>query len=177
MSEKEPPQQRKEESAEGPGFFEQTRRQLLLFLWGGLQAVLAAVILIPGIRYLLQPLFEKVQSQRIQLGDFRAIPEGEPTRVNYTVLQRAGYQVEEEQDFVYVLRKGEEIKVFSPICTHMGCNVAWNANAGEFHCPCHGGKYNKQGEVIAGPPPKSLHQYPSELEEGALWITLGEKKA
>lgn len=159
------------------GLLDKSRRKFLLYLWIGAQSILAALIVIPGIRYLLQPLYEKVQSQRVQLGDFRAIPEGEPTRVEYQVLQRAGYQIKQDQEFVYVLRQGDKLKVFSPICTHMGCNVAWNTEAGEFHCPCHGGKYNKEGEVIAGPPPKSLRQYPSEIEDGSVWITLGEKKA
>jgi len=177
MPEQTPSDNTKRQPTNEQGLFSQTRRTVLLYLWGGLQALLALVLIVPGLRYFLQPLFEKVQSRRVQLGDFRAIPEGEPTRISYQVMQRAGYQVREEQEFVYVLRNGEDIRVFSPICTHMGCNVAWNKNAGEFHCPCHGGKYNKQGEVIAGPPPKPLQQYPSEVEGGTLWITFGEEKA
>jgi len=159
------------------GLLDNSRRKFLLYLWIGAQSVLAALIVIPGLRYLLQPLYEKVQSQRVQLGDFRGTPEGEPTPVEYSVLQQAGYQVQSEQEFVYVLRRGEKVTVFSPICTHMGCNVAWNSEAGEFHCPCHGGKYNKEGEVIAGPPPEPLRQFPNKVEDGSVWITLGENKA
>ncbi|HKJ69727.1 MAG TPA: ubiquinol-cytochrome c reductase iron-sulfur subunit [bacterium] len=155
------------------GEYSEGRRKILLYLWMGAQGILAALILIPGLRYLLQPLYEKVQTQRVQLGDFRAVPENVPTRVEYSLVQRAGYQVREEHEFVYVLRSGKQMTVFSPICTHMGCNVAWNRNAEEFQCPCHGGRYNKQGEVIAGPPPDPLQQFPSELQNGTVWITLG----
>jgi len=150
------------------------RRKLLLYLWMGAQGILAALILIPGLRYVLQPLYEKVQTQRIQLGDFRAVPEGEPTEIDYSVVRQAGYRVQEQQNFVYVLRTGNTLKVFSPVCTHMGCNVAWNSGSQEFQCPCHGGRYNKEGQVIAGPPPKPLHVLPSEVDDGAMWVTLGE---
>lgn len=152
------------------------RRKVLLYFWFGAQAVLAALIVIPGLRYFLQPLYEKVQSQRIQLGDLRALPEDEPTRVNYSILKRAGYEVSKQNDFVYALRKQNQVKVFSPVCTHMGCNVAWNQQVQEFQCPCHGGKYSKDGKVIAGPPPKPLHQYPVDVDNGTVWITLGETK-
>lgn len=161
-------------AAEKP--IDEPRRKLLLFFWFGAQAILAALIIIPGIRYFIQPLYDKVQSQRIQLGDLRALPEDEPTRVNYSILQRAGYDISKQNDFVYALREDNQVKVFSPVCTHMGCNVAWNEQNQEFECPCHGGKYNKNGEVIAGPPPKPLHQYPVEVDQGTVWITLGELK-
>ncbi|MCF7803062.1 MAG: ubiquinol-cytochrome c reductase iron-sulfur subunit [Candidatus Marinimicrobia bacterium] len=167
-----------EKATEGNrGYLNNSRRRFLLYLWIGAQSILAALLIIPGIRYLLQPLYEKIQSQRIQLGDLRAIPEGEPTQVEYSVVQQAGYQVQEEQEFVYVLRQGKNVNVFSPICTHMGCNVAWNREASEFQCPCHGGKFNREGEVIAGPPPKPLRQFSTEIEEGSLWITPGEDQA
>jgi len=158
------------------GLFSESRRKLLLSFWFGAQAILAALIVIPGIRYFIQPLFEKAQSQRIQLGDLRAIPENEPTQVDYSVLQRAGYEVKQHQNFVYVLREQGKVKVFSPVCTHMGCNVRWDSQSQEYQCPCHGGKYNKEGQVIAGPPPHALHQYSADVKDGALWITLGEYK-
>lgn len=154
--------------------YPQGRRKLLLYFWFGAQALLGAIVVIPGLRYFLQPLYEKAQSKRIQLGDYRAIPENEPTKVDYSVVRQAGYRVQEQHNFVYVLRDGNTLKVFSPVCTHMGCNVAWNPGSQEFQCPCHGGRYNKEGQVIAGPPPQPLHTFPSEIEDGGIWITLGE---
>ncbi len=151
------------------------RRNFLLTLWIIAQGILAAFLVVPGLRYFIQPIYEKVQTSRVQLGDFRALPEGEPTRVDYNILQRAGYQVEELQEFVYVLRNGEQVTVYSPTCTHMGCNVAWDAEADEFQCPCHGGRYNIRGEVIGGPPPRPLTELASSLQDGTIWITLGEE--
>lgn len=44
----------------------------------------------------------------------------------------------------------------SSICTHLGCVVPWNANAGKFACPCHGSQYDETGKVVRGPAPLSL---------------------
>jgi menaquinol-cytochrome c reductase iron-sulfur subunit len=37
-------------------------------------------------------------------------------------------------------------------------------------CPCHGGVYYKDGSVAAGPPPKSLVQYPVRINKNAIEI-------
>ncbi len=44
------------------------------------------------------------------------------------------------------------LKVLSPVCTHMGCDVGWNPAEKSWDCPCHGGRFNTDGEVINGPP-------------------------
>ena len=51
----------------------------------------------------------------------------------------------------------------SPVCTHMKCSVAWNLSEQSWDCPCHGARYNQDGEVLNGPASKSLEQV--ELRE------------
>ncbi|SRR5258706_48243 len=45
----------------------------------------------------------------------------------------------------------------SQACTHQGCTVAYAS--GSFNCPCHGGRYDTNGNVTAGPPPSPLKKY------------------
>jgi len=49
-----------------------------------------------------------------------------------------------------------EFKVFSAVCTHMGCIVNQIAD-GRIDCPCHGSEYSiTDGAVLAGPAPRPL---------------------
>jgi len=64
-----------------------------------------------------------------------------------------------------VLRTPESIKAFSLICTHLACTVEWQEGSAEFYCPCHDGRFDQFGEVIAGPPPVPLEQFPVRVED------------
>ena len=65
---------------------------------------------------------------------------------------------------VLVLRTPESIKAFSLVCTHLGCTVPWQANKQEFYCPCHDGRFAQFGEVLGGPPPIPLEEFPVRVE-------------
>lgn len=65
---------------------------------------------------------------------------------------------------VLVMRTPEELRAFSLICTHLGCTVQWQVAKKEFYCPCHDGRYDEFGDVLAGPPPIALEQIPVQLE-------------
>jgi cytochrome b6-f complex iron-sulfur subunit len=44
-------------------------------------------------------------------------------------------------------------------CTHNGCTISYGAGSETFICPCHGGTYDLNGNVIAGPPPYAIKKY------------------
>lgn len=49
-----------------------------------------------------------------------------------------------------------KISMLSPTCTHAGCIVRFNPAEKSWDCPCHGGRYDLEGQVIAGPPRANL---------------------
>lgn len=58
-----------------------------------------------------------------------------------------------------------EVAAFSAICTHEGCTV--KPAGTEFHCPCHGSKYDAfTGAVITGPAPRPLTTIAVTVVEG-----------
>jgi glycine/D-amino acid oxidase-like deaminating enzyme/nitrite reductase/ring-hydroxylating ferredoxin subunit len=48
------------------------------------------------------------------------------------------------------------IHALSPICTHAACVVNWNAEERSWDCPCHGARYDIDGQVLTGPATKGL---------------------
>jgi cytochrome b6-f complex iron-sulfur subunit len=70
----------------------------------------------------------------------------------------------------YIVNNGEGVYALSPVCTHLGCLVKYNRHAGGFLCPCHGGKYDIQGNVVAGPPPMSLPKLPLKIENERVFV-------
>jgi len=44
-------------------------------------------------------------------------------------------------------------------CTHQGCTIIFSYGSQTFTCPCHGGAYSLNGDVIAGPPPNPIKRY------------------
>jgi cytochrome b6-f complex iron-sulfur subunit len=62
-----------------------------------------------------------------------------------------------------VLRDKEGVTAFSLICTHLGCTVQWQEGKQQFFCPCHDGYYDRNGDVISGPPPMPLEQLQAKI--------------
>jgi Rieske Fe-S protein len=52
--------------------------------------------------------------------------------------------------------EGGELHAVSPICTHLGCVVEFNAAERTWDCPCHGSRFRGDGSVIRGPARKPL---------------------
>lgn len=72
----------------------------------------------------------------------------------------------------FVVNHNNTVYVLSPVCTHLGCLVNWHRRKQEFLCPCHGGRYDIEGRVLAGPPPAPLTRLPYRISEGKLYIGL-----
>lgn len=54
------------------------------------------------------------------------------------------------------------------LCTHQGCTVDWDSEAGVLACPCHGSKFNPDGGVVEGPATAPLGSFEAKIEED--WV-------
>ena len=72
-----------------------------------------------------------------------------------------------------VTEDGRNFVALSNICTHLGCRVRWVSDQGKFFCPCHNGVFDKDGNVVSGPPPRPLDRYDVKVEDGQIFILGG----
>jgi glycine/D-amino acid oxidase-like deaminating enzyme/nitrite reductase/ring-hydroxylating ferredoxin subunit len=62
---------------------------------------------------------------------------------------------QEEQIAIYKDEYGV-LKALSPVCQHAGCIVSWNSVEKSWDCPCHGARYDIDGQLLNGPSVKPL---------------------
>jgi menaquinol-cytochrome c reductase iron-sulfur subunit len=150
------------------------RRDFVNIVLVGLGSVIGLIIGIPAIAYLLSPAVKVNEEEAwVPLGPLDAYPIGTPTRFSYTRSKVNGWEKTVNSYGAYVWRYGEgdsDVTVYSNWCTHLSCRVTWEEDRSIYICPCHDGHFNKEGEVVAGPPPKPMYEYETMVEEGILSI-------
>jgi hypothetical protein len=57
------------------------------------------------------------------------------------------------EEHLLALYKDEQGKLYllHAVCPHMHCTVTWNAAERSWDCPCHGARYDVEGNVLTGP--------------------------
>ena len=72
---------------------------------------------------------------------------------------------------VYIVRVQEGFYAVSAVCTHLGCITQWKPDNKLIECPCHGSKFRRDGEKVAGPAPRPLPHFAISLSaDGSLIV-------
>jgi cytochrome b6-f complex iron-sulfur subunit len=66
---------------------------------------------------------------------------------------------------------GGELKAFTAVCTHLACTVQYVPVESYILCACHDGKYDLNGQVISGPPPRPLEEYQVDIQDDNIVVT------
>ncbi|AYC29398.1 ubiquinol-cytochrome c reductase iron-sulfur subunit [Paenisporosarcina cavernae] len=152
-----------------------SRRQFLNYTLTGVGGFMAAGMLMPMVRFAIDPVLQKAEA-----GDFIATEKKvadlteTPERVDFSYEQVDAWYTSQVTDTAWVYKEGDKIIALSPICKHLGCTVNWGANEdhpNQFFCPCHGGRYEKNGKNVPKTPPLGpLDQFEVKVTDGLLYI-------
>ncbi|ARU62577.1 Rieske (2Fe-2S) protein [Tumebacillus avium] len=170
-----------------------SRRQFLTYALGGTGAFMAATIAAPLIPFTLDPLTRSGAGTFVDSGLSEADVKADlPQLIEFKVHRKDGW-IEENAKYTAWVIKDEQGKILamSPVCTHLGCQVAGttdpNGNAQPaadgkwwFHCPCHGGRYTVTGiNDPTKPPTRPLDLFETKVEGGKVMISskLNQRKA
>ena len=147
------------------------RRRFLGRLSLALSGVIAAAATVPVIGFLLSPLTRKPSRVWRGVGSVDDFTVGQTVNVAFEDASPLPWAGVTARTAAWLRRDdAQRFTAFSVHCTHLGCPVRWVADAGLFLCPCHGGVYYADGTVSAGPPPRTLPQYPVRVRNGQVEI-------
>ena len=118
--------------------------------------------LTPVVAYLAPLGQDQLGSADFQTTDGTSIPPGDIPEGSGIVGSLSGRPT-------LILRNNGQLLAFDAVCPHLGCIVRWNASRGAIECPCHGGVFDLQGAVAAGPPPASLDQVSLRIQEEKIY--------
>ena len=149
-----------------------SRRQFAFLGTQAVGAVVTVLLGIPIVGFILSPLFHRQQVLWRQVGDISGVPDRQPTKFVVSFPQDE-WTTANEDLAVYVVKINSNYLVFSNVCTHMQCPVRWQADLGQFLCPCHGGAYYADGARASGPPERGLFEYDHKIAANTLMINVG----
>jgi menaquinol-cytochrome c reductase iron-sulfur subunit len=160
----------------------------------GIGGVIGAGVTLPSIGFGILPSFlgDAVETKKADLGPITNFPEGEFVVTTY---MEDAAQGEVSRRTAYVRNNGfttdgqPSFSIMFSRCAHLGCPVQPQGllieeekktykdvtliparGVSGFGCPCHGGSYDKEGNVVAGPPVRALDRFEFSIENGNLVV-------
>jgi menaquinol-cytochrome c reductase iron-sulfur subunit len=149
-----------------------SRRRFLKIVVAGSAGIAAAAIAVPLIDYFLSPAWKQSTNLTLPIVRTDSIPIGTPTFIRFEERIPDAWVVTTQSQGLWVVTKdGQNFTVFDPHCTHLNCPYYWDDTQKMFLCPCHGGKFDIDGRVLAGPPPRPLDRWESFISQGEIEVT------
>ena len=142
----------------------------------GTGGFMASAMLMPMVRFAIDPVLQQSSGADYIATQYKADDLSEtPVRVDYTIKDRKdGWYESDVSNTAWVYKDGETIIALSPVCKHLGCTVNWGGDVehpSQFFCPCHAGRYMKNGANVKGTPPIGpLDVYEVKVENGLVYL-------
>lgn len=76
---------------------------------------------------------------------------------------------------LFVVRVSEtQVQALSAVCTHMRCILEWDDAGDGIVCPCHDGAFDRNGNVLSGPPSLPLRRFQTEVRADEIIVHTGK---
>jgi menaquinol-cytochrome c reductase iron-sulfur subunit len=160
------------------GYFEgesMTRRSVFAVAGQAFGGAALAAVALPVVGFAVAPVFENAEETWEAVGPADDYVSDTYRQAVITIVEGVG---DSGKTTVYIRKGsadlGEDPNTHIAIttrCAHLGCPVSFVRAAGTFICPCHGGVYDFEGQVIGGPPVRPLDRFQTRVtDDGILEI-------
>lgn len=116
------------------------------------------------------PAFSRREKLWLPAGTVPQLKDGVPAAVTLRIARSDGASETVDRRVVYLIKRGDALRALDSTCTHLGCRTKFNAETSQIECPCHGGVYDTDGNVVSGPPPSPLAEVPVRLEHDRIMV-------
>lgn len=124
------------------------RRFFLRSTLGGGSMGLLAAIFYPVIRFVTPPKLSGAMVSSVVAAGLGELKPG--TGKNFRFGSRPGL----------LIRTGSgQYRAFLAVCPHLQCTVQYREDLAQIWCACHNGRFDLNGRVVSGPPPKGLEEF------------------
>ena len=148
------------------------RRRFLSRAFAVIQTAIGATVAFVMGGAIVGPAFGAKRTNWWPAATMSDLIDGEPTPVTIRRAYTDGYRQSVNREVVFLIRTNGNVTALSSTCTHLGCRVAWDADAALLKCPCHGGTFDRDGAVKSGPPPAPLAKLATRIESGQVMVEL-----
>jgi cytochrome b6-f complex iron-sulfur subunit len=142
-----------------------TRRSFLDYLLGASSVVWLASVLYPVLRYLKPlPRAGSVGPTRLTREEMAKLE-----KAHFVIVPVSGKRV------LVLQNAAQEILAVDAKCTHEGCTVQYLPGESAIWCACHNARFDLDGRVLSGPPPRPLPKYAAERQEDGGVLIVAER--
>ena len=121
----------------------------------------------------LAPAFTRRNDAWLRATALDNLPVGEPMAVTLRVTRQDGFTQVVDRTVVYLIKTSDnQVRAMHSTCTHLGCRTSYDPETKKILCPCHGGVYDLNGQVVAGPPPSPLPKLNARIEGGNVFVQI-----
>ena len=153
-----------------PGNVPANRRGFLIRIIQTVHASIGATLAFVVGGAVVAPSFSRREKLWLPAGSVPQLTDGVPTAVTLRIARSDGASETVDRRVVYLVKNGDDLRALDSTCTHLGCRTRFNPDSRQIECPCHGGVYDVEGNVISGPPPAPLRAMTTKVDGGHVMV-------
>lgn len=158
-----------------------SRRSVLKWMIGVGSAAVGAVLALPGIAYVADPILRGggKRERWVPVANLDELGEDHPVAKPVVAEQTDAWTTDPavRLGVVWIRKKGDGVLALTAECPHLGCKVDYQRDKKRFACPCHDSEFTQAGEVRGGPAPRGLDPLDTRVKDGKVEVRFARFRA